>query len=438
MAGLGSVSFNILASNGITFSFDESICGILFDYGMYDSPFSDHPILENYFGNNTVQLINNLQEIESMGLDDAFMNGVPHYHIQQFYDYIGADMKLYVMFANCINNEAPDFEVIQSMQQQANGQIFQLGIWTEQSVWCSQNDSELYGFTSVIGQLESQAEVLSGRVNKTYSDGLPLSIILNANTAMLSNQSIAYGVNYRKVPYALSLGCPKVSLVLGQNGTDEVHDMQLNNHNGTPVGFLGITLACLALASAEMSIAYVDRFDLNKNDDVLYPELGFGSISDKDYNAIQSLNQVRRNELSLKGYILPTTYESKETGVYFSNDQTLSDKDFNSISLNRLAHKCRRIIRSVMFPHINGNLQVDNVTGSLSNTAMTQLNNEIIKMLDFYMVNTDGQDQISGRDLSFENTKDILETDTIYVDCYIIPVSSNMQLDIQEEYILSE
>ena len=110
MPGLGNVTLSNLNLLNATFSFDESICGMLFDFCLYSSPFEDHVQLESFFGGNQVQLIRNLDDIEEMGLYDEFMGGVPYYHIKQFYDYIGADADLYVMFANCIYNNKPDFE----------------------------------------------------------------------------------------------------------------------------------------------------------------------------------------------------------------------------------------------------------------------------------------------------------------------------------------
>ena len=445
MPGLGYVSLGKLNLQSDTYSFDESVCGMLFDTSMYSDLFDDYMVLESYFGNNQVCLVHNLVEIEDMGLSDEFMNGVPYYHIKQFYDYVGADADLYVMFTSCISNGKPDFEAIQDIQRAANGRIFQLGIWTEQCIWKSrqdeyywQFDQEEYGFTGLIGEIEGQAETLAGVINRTNSEGLPLSVILNACTTKLDDYDNRYVVDHKKLPNALSLNCPKVSVILGQNGSEEVHAMQGDNHNNTPVGLMGLALACLCLAPAEMNIGYVDKFNLNKNDVILSPELGFGDIDADNYNPLDDLSVFRRNTLSVKGYILPTTYKSKEAGVYFSNDQTLSERDFSSISLNRIAHKCRRIIRSVMFPYVNGSIDVDPATGTVIAIEQTKIINSIVERLDANMVNPLGQAQINGRYVAFDDTKNILATDGLDLACYVIPVDSNMTIDVRETYVLGE
>lgn len=436
MPGLGNVTLSDLNLLNATFSFDESICGMLFDFCLYSSPFEDHVQLENFFGGNQVQLIRNLDDIEEMGLDDEFMGGVPYYHIKQFYDYIGADADLYVMFANCIYDNKPDFEAIQIIQQAAGGKIFQLGIWTEQCIWKSGLSD--YEFTNLLGEIEAQAEVLSGKVNKTGADGMPLSVILNACTAKLDDIDGKFVIDHQKIPNATSLNFPKISVVLGQNGTEETHFIQKTNHRYTPVGFMGLAMACLCMASAEMNIGFVDKFDLNKNDNIANPELGFGNVSIDEFTPLNEINVVRRNVISLKGYILPTTYKAKESGVFFSNDQTLSEKDFSTISLNRIAHKCRRIIRSVMFPYVNGNIDIDPSTGSVSSIEQTKITNLITERMDANMINPLGQDQISGRYVVIDDSSNILETDELDVNCYFIPVCSNMTIDIQEAYILNE
>jgi hypothetical protein len=91
-----------------------------------------------------------------------------------------------------------------------------------------------------------------------------------------------------------------------------------------------------------------------------------------------------------------------------------------------------------MFPYVNGNIDIDPSTGAVSPIEQTRIANLITERLDAHMVNPLGQDQISGRYVEFDDTSRILETDELKVDCYFIPVSSNMTIDIQEAYILSD
>lgn len=433
MPGIGYVSLNQLNVQLPTFSFDESVCGMLFDYSQFESPFESFILLEQHFNNDQVQLIHNLQEAEEMGLSSEFMNGVPYYHIKTFYDYIGGDAALYLMFADC---SGFNFEAIQTIQCLANGRIFQLGVWTEQFLWRIGEDGN-YAFTELLGNIEAQAEILSGAVGKSFCENLPLSIIVNACTSFVKNSDDG-NVDYNQLPEALSLDFPKVSVILGQNGSDEVHAIQKQNHNYTPVGFLGHAIACLYLAPAETSLGSVEQFDLNKNDSVLEPELGFGRVGSDYYTPITDINNFRRNILSAKGYIIPTTYNAKEAGVFFSNDQTLSEHDFSSISINRIAHKCRRVIRSVMFPYINNNIEIDRTNGHVSTIQGARIADEIAISIDSIMVNKVGQNQISGRYITVDDQNSILETDELYINCLFVPVISTSAIEEREAYILNE
>ena len=68
----------------------------------------------------------------------------------------------------------------------------------------------------------------------------------------------------------------------------------------------------------------------------------------------------------MAGYVLPTTYKAKEAAVYLSNDQCLSEGDYKSLANNRVIHKLRRIIKSVMLPYVEGNVEMDPNTGKIA------------------------------------------------------------------------
>ena len=91
-----------------------------------------------------------------------------------------------------------------------------------------------------------------------------------------------------------------------------------------------------------------------------------------------------------------------------------------------------------MFPYVNGNIDIDPSSGAVSLTEQTRITNLIIERLDANMVNPLGQEQISGRYVKFDDTKNILMTDELDLNCYFVPVGSNMAIDIKEAYILNE
>lgn len=439
MNGVGTVTFDTIRSNSQEQSFDESVSGMLFDYGCRQNVFNGSPLMQHYFGSGQTMLVNNLTEAESLGISDKFMNGLPFYHIKKFYEYVGGDAKLYLTFANCVNSQRSNFEIIENIQQAVGGTMFQLGIWTEQFIW-NKNEYGRYGFTDLLSNIQSHIDNLAGK-NNNSNESFPVSVVLCPNVSMPANStSTIKDIDIDEIPEAIDLGFYGISVVLGQNGNDEVHAIQGKNLNMSPVGLLGYAMAILHSASAEMSIGSVYDFDLNKNEDFLSPELGFGYFSQnkKDYNPISKLNRVRQNILTGKGYIIPISYKANEGQVYFSNDQTLSDGMLNSISNNRIANKCKRIIRSVMLPKIKEHWYVDAMTGRMRDTEVAVITSEIMTKIDEFMINRKNQPQLYGRAVSIQTTDKILEKDEVEISCKLVPKSSSSEINFKDYYSSEE
>ena len=432
MSGIGFIKLEDTEKADIGYSFDESVGAMLFDYSAYDDVWGDYFRLTDSFKDGNVQLINNMSEAESFGIrDNAFMNGIPYYHIKAFYDYLKRDAPLYVCFANCKSGGLPDFSAIQAAQQ-ASGKLFQIGVWTEQEIWREETDGK-YGFTGVLGNISSNADELDGKINLPSMAPNPLSVIVFANTARLANTGNE--VDHKKIPDAIGLGFSKISVVLGQNGGETEHNIQKGNHGSTPVGYMGVFMACLYDASAEISVANVGKYDINLHDDMRFPELGFGGVSNGNYNALGDFNHFRGKILASKGYIIPVTFAAKEAGVYWSSDQTLSNGIYGSISRNRVAHKIRRIIRAIMTPHINGTVPIDSRTLSIAKSDAAIIKSKIDTTITLYMKNNQGMPQINQVTTVISSSKNstILQNDSIYIDTYVIMVDNSSELHIHME-----
>lgn len=399
---------------------DESVCGLLFDISDFYMPFDDYPLLQQFFGNGQTHLINNLTEASMYGLcDDNFMCGIPYYHLRQFYAYIGSDAPLYV----CFTSDVTEWSAIESMQMEANGKIFQIGVWTSQFIWGVKNKQLI--FTDLISNLESAVETLSGKVGESSLGSTPLSIIVSPNTTL---NSTSYDL--QDIPDATTLDCPKVSVCLVQNGTDEAHRMQNATTYKSPVGCIGLMMACLHLAYAEESIGYVSKFNLNKNDDFENTEVYFGG----KYFGVEDITYMVGNYVAQRGYIMPCTYKGKEAEVFFSGDPTASNGDYCHISNNRIMSKCRRAIHSALMPYINDSHVLDVSNGGLSESSKAIISTEILNMLDSVMVNTLGQSQINGRTVEISESDKILETDAISVKTSIGLVSYNNVINEKDDY----
>lgn len=413
MAKISYINTGVKQKPDLTFNIptDESIGAMLFDTSGFDNPFESYPLLYHNFKDGTVQSIRNMDDAELLGIgNDGFLNGILYYHLSQFYDFIGASHPLYVAIADC----SKGWEVLQSMQQQAGGRIFQIGVWTSQPIWRLKDDASL-GFTSLITDLQVQANEINGKVGASTHTMVPLSIILCGN----GNYVDGGQVNYKNLPDAIELNCPKVSVALVQDGTEEVHKMQESNPLKAPVSSLGLIMACLALCGAEESIASLDKCDLNKNEGFHNPEWGIG----KDHTPMENVHRVWANTVSSRGYIIPVDYEGMEASYFLSSDQTLCEGDFSSIANNRVMHKCRRAACTALIPYMNSNHVYDPGTHNISTTSIAIITDAINTLLDSVMNNKKGKGQIDGRVVTFLENDEMLDNDSISIKLDIKPVN---------------
>ena len=378
------------------------------------------PLTASYFADEQVQVIRSIPEATAMGLmDERLMNGLVAYHIKTYYEFIGKEQNLYIVFANCKEDGKPNFDVIEDIQTAINGAIFQLGIWTEQDLF----DAELKP-TQLVGNIQYNVNELSNVGGSMGNGSTPLSVMLFPH--------IDENTDYRKLPDIINLSAPKVSVFLGQDGSDEVHAIQASNPKHTPVSSLGFALATLTLAGAENSIADVGHFNLNVADKLRFPELGFGP----NYSPIEGIIEVRRNRIAMNGYIILNTYDAIEAGVFFCNEQTLSYGDYDTISKNRLMHKAKRIIKRALLPRVNENIFMD-PSGNIAATEIVAISNDIYKFLDANMVTRMGQKQISGREVHIDPAQKVLENDTLMTKVELTPVTSSEKIQVEEGVILN-
>lgn len=390
---------------------DESVGAMLFDISGFENPFDGYPLLYSSFGDSQVQCVKNMDDALLLGIDtDSFLGGLLHYHLSQFYDYVGGSQPLYIVLADC----SKGWDIMETIQQQVNGRIFHIGVWTSQPLWRWEAEGEL-GFTPLITDMQAMTDEINGRVGEATHTTTPLSIILCGNSNYVEGKPISY----KQLPDALALNCPKVSVPLIQNGSAAVKAMQRNMPLQAPVSALGIIMACLSLCGAEESIASVERCDLNKNEGFNNPEWGFGT----DGLPIDTIHGIWANTISGRGYILPMSYEELEGSCFLSSDQTLSEGDFRTIANNRIMHKCRRAMCIATLPYLHGNHIYSPGTRSISPTSIVLITDSINTLLDSVMRNKQGNRQIDGRVVTFLEADDMLETDAISIRLHIKPVN---------------
>ena len=423
----------------------ENVCGLIFDTkiaGGLEKAFTSGSAAAKAFANGNVVELNSTKYLDEVGLDSTVMGGLPYYHLNMYFKLAGSNVRLFVSFMDSTTDT--NFEAIEKMQLAANGIIYQIGVWTGEPIATKSDDGVLsVAEGSLIYKLQAQAEVLGGKIGSTNFEGnAPVNILLNAP---ILNEAV---VDYQKLPDLSAINAPKVSILLGQAATDDVHKIQLtvNNMGDTAnyavVGNIGATLACLAIAPANESIAHVASFNLAAA--ITDAELGFGNLTqtskawDKavSFNNIKTIGYLKRDTyLHQKGYIFLTNYDGLEGSIFFSSDQTLTNGDYRTIARCRVMHKSRRTVRQALLPYVNNDIEVDTTTGQLSSSTVTEYQNLVLNALDNSMVEPGTTvPQISGRTCNIDADQNVLENDQLLISYSLVPRGTTTAIFVTEGF----
>ena len=464
----------------------ENVCGIIFDTNGFTTPLGAG-VAATTFANGNVVEVNSLKDVKDAGIDETIMGGLVYHHLSNFFSLAGNNQRLFVSFMD--SSVDTEFAAIEQMQLAANGIIYQIGVWTpkpfgQQNVTYTQvanptgnpaaqhyyklsgsdyveasettvtENTTYFTASSSIGvidngiltKLQNQAEVLGGKIDVINYEGFsPVNILLNAPVADVAI------IDVTKLPDLSTLNLPKVSVLLGQPSNDAVHEIQEKLGGNAVVGNIGAALACLAVAPADISIGWVDGFNLSKV--MTNAELGFGNLTRAAqatdgvykfdagvaFTNIKTLGYTsRNNNLHRKGYIFLTDYAGIENGVFFSCDQTLSTGDYRTIGRCRVMHKSRRVVRLALLPYVNAAWELDASTGQLSASDITLLENIVIGALDENMVQPGTtKPQISGRACDIDETQNILANDELHISYSLVPMGYSSAIYVTEGFSTS-
>lgn len=428
-----------LNSSG-TFLSTENVVGLVFDTsimgGLEKALVKDSAAYKN-FANGQVVELNSTKDIAAAGIDDTVMHGLAQWHLNAFFALAGGNQRLFVSFMSSQDDSA--YEAVEKMQFAANGIIGAIGVWTGVPIAKSTTTTDANQVTTTkvelnsshpLAKLQAVAETLGGTIGVTnYEGNAPCNIIVNAPIADAAK------IDYKDLPDLSGLNCPKVSFIIGQPATSEVHELMyaINTEESTyvPVGNIGMALGVIAKAPANKNIGMAKKYNLAAV--AQKAELGFGNLvadaanktysDDSSFTNIDSLGYKKRNEyLHKKGYIFLTTLDGVENSVLFSSDQTLSTGDYRTIARCRVMHKARRVVRRALLEHVNEDFEVDTATGCLSDDTISALKTEIIDALQENMVEPGTKvPQISGKTCSIANGQNILKNDELLIEFALIP-----------------
>lgn len=431
-----------------TFVSTENVVGLIFDtkiVGGVAAALGTGTLAATTFANGNVVELNVDKDIEAAGIDESVLSGIAKYHLDVFFKLAGDNNRIFVSFMDSTTDSK--FDAVEKMQLAANGVIYQIGVWTGEAIATS-GDGGTYTVAdeSILTKLQTVAEKLGGTIGSINYDGnCPVNILVSAPILNAAE------VDYKKLPDLTALENPKVSVLVGQPNTEQIHSLMFAvNHvvdstaTFAPVGSVGAALACLAVAPANESIAHVASFNLSAV--MQDSELGFGKITENtgktayegtsSFTNIKTLNYSERNRyLHKNGLIFLTNYDGEENSVFFSSDQTLSVGDYRTIARCRVMHKSRRVVRRALLPYVNDDHEIDATKGTLSASTITMFQNAVTNALDANMVEPGTtKPQISGRSCTIDASQNILENDAISIQYALVPKGVSGVISVTEGF----
>jgi hypothetical protein len=318
------------------------------------------------------------------------------------------------------------------MQNAANGLISNFGIWTEQHLWANQGEGKEYAL-KLVSDIQDKMQSIA---DDYFA---PAVALLNANTAQIKTTTgVDNKVVLSNIPACNKAKSRYVSVLLCEDNTDEVLDMQASLTSCTPVGNVGAALGCLTVANVCESIGHVESFDLSGYiTDIAF---GFGD-STKVGDALTNITQydsLRRKQLDAidtAGYVILRKYAGLEGKVYFSCDKTCSDGDYRTLGRNRVMNKARRSVRAALLPYINSPIAVDPTKGTLATSQITMFTN----LLTDIFTSMKNAEEISGVGvINIPASQNILQTDELQMSYSLIPMGTCTTCTVTEGFALSQ
>lgn len=397
-------------------SMPEKVSGLLFDVSQQSTFLTSTP--GSKFKDAVIE-INSLQEAEELGITagvDGLLFGVPHYHIQHYFNICGTTARLFVAFANC----ATSWEALTTMQRAANGMISQFGIWTEQSLWeKGASDSAAYSLKlvqSIKGVTDTMADKLAA----------PAVAVLNANTTQI--KGLTGAISLASVP-TCRVNCGSVAVAIGQDHSEEVTEMQKKfTTSKAPVGNVGAILGLLARDNVAENIGCVRYSNLTG----LISDIEFPFDTAKTY---PNISASELDALDEKGYIFPIKHPGYESGVFFNGDSTCSDGDYRTISRNRVINKSRRVVRTALLPYVNSKVKIDPTTGRLSAATITEFTNAVTDALKRMY---DNKEISEVGNVTIPANQNVLKNDTLQLSYTIIPYGTAKNIRVEQAYAMKK
>lgn len=361
---------------------------------------------------------------------------VMHYHISEFFR-IKPDGKLWI---GLFPVATFDGSKVAEMREASEGEIRQIGVFINSASFAS---SQVSLFQTALNTARTEKQNLFGVLHADCSS-LTLSNLASLTTLTGSKVQVLIGEdgNFHQTAYSATvsyLAGDKVKWInktfiaikssTGQAiyDTDYFSEVSINLPDilGFSVSTLGNMLGNWAKALVNESPANPERFPQTEGN--VLSEAGFAT-GDLYKNMSISL----RNQLNDYHYTYLRTFQGF-AGVFYNDSYTAiaRSNDYATGENNRTMDKAERNTYAALVPKLVGDITL-NEDGTLAQEAINDYHSIADGVLDIMLNNG----EISAKEVSIDNTQDILQTSELQIVVEIVPKGKARNIVVNNSYAL--
>lgn len=345
-----------------------------------------------------------------------------HYHIEEYFRLQPKGVIFTGIFAQATYTGAE----VETVQNFANGELRQAGIYVSHEVFASSQLTSTQGFLDTLQSENKPLSVvfhsdLSSATLSTLSD---ISALSNERMSMLIGEegdfhqpayvnTKAYlsgeKVTFQGKAYISKANTTGNAPWDGTNWTELRENLQIIS--GFSIGTMGATLGNVSFAKVNESIAFVSKFNLVTGTGLDEVAFATGDLfKDISTNLKDSLNDFHYTFLRKLEGVSGTFNSDSFTAISITSD-------FATIENNRTMDKAVRDINTNVLPLLNSPLFV-NEDGTLREDTISLFKNSADKPL----VDMLAADEISARQVTIDPSQNVLASSVLNIAVLIVPV----------------
>ena len=337
------------------------------------------------FATANIQKVFSLEQAEDLGITKDLTEDL-HYHVSEFFEKQPKG-ELYIGIFD-EPGETPDFSEVETIQEFANGEIRQLGIWLDDTV------TDAAKMTTRVAAIQAKVDILK-------ANDMPLNVIFAPDI---------HGQTLVSLPDLRTGTANNVSVTIGQSGNGE--GKTLYTSEAKSITDLGAKLGAVSFSKVHESISYVEKFPMVTSSG----EFAEPAFSNGDF--VKNTPKAQIEALDGLGYIFLVNFVGY-SGT-FNNDSytaTAANDDLYTIERNRTIDKAVRRTRQLLLPKLGSPLYV-NPDGTLTLDTIATFKG----LCDQGLKQMEADGELSASATIINPEQNVVSTSRLVVSLELVPV----------------